>query len=886
MPRIFRRLLYLTRLRQLDADLKEELACHHAMRQADLQRSGVPASEAAHVSRRALGNATLAREDARAVWISRWLDDLCRDIGYAVRMLRKGPAFTMVVILTLAVGIGANSAVFTLANAILLRGLPFERPDRIMYIDTRDARGRIFGVSVWDFEDWQRASRAFSALALSSPGGPMGISGDDLVPERYTGGYISANGFDLIGQTAVVGRSFTEADGRPGAEPVVLISNSVWKSRYGGDLSIIGKPVRVNTLPATIIGVMPEGLKWPFFHDVWMPLSQLPPNFRERGRQYRNYVVYGRLADGVAREQAQTEMATISRELAVKYPDTNKDLSAVVTPFAERVITDQFRLLWSLMAAVGFVLLIACANAANLLLARGAHRMREIAVRFSLGATRWRVVRQLLAESVLLALISGVVGLAFAQLLIRWFDSETQAVGKPYWMVYTMDTTVFVFLAGVCLLTGIAFGLVPALHVSNTNVSGVQNEAARSISGSARIRRWTSALVIAELALTLVLLTGAGLMMRSFLNLYHREVGIETSRLLTMSMVLPARKYPSLEARTTFLRRVDERLNTIGAVEAGSTSSNLPLFGGYPRQVVVDGRTPTPGETPRTVTMVSIGPRYFDTIGIRLTRGRPFNAQDGSPGHEAAIIDERLATIHFGNADSIGQRIRLVDDTPGGFKAAWATIVGVVPNVQQTGAQANVDPDPIVYVPHLQNPAMAGVTAIILRGRSSPEALATLLRKEIFALDPDLPLASILTMDQLLERDRWFGRVFGMMFSVFAVIAIVLAAVGLFAVTAYSVMQRRQEIGIRMAFGATHGHVIRQWVGFSMRLSVIGLVLGLMVAYVLTQFMSSMLYGVQPHDPLAFAIAATFVLVTAALAAYIPVHRAARLDPMVALRSE
>jgi putative ABC transport system permease protein len=284
--------------------------------------------------------------------------------------------------------------------------------------------------------------------------------------------------------------------------------------------------------------------------------------------------------------------------------------------------------------------------------------------------------------------------------------------------------------------------------------------------------------------------------------------------------------------------------------------------------------------------MVSIGPRYFDTLGIRLTRGRPFNAQDGPSGHEVAIINERLATLYFGNADPIGQRLRLIDDTPGGFKADWATIVGLVPNVRQTNAQTSTNPDPIVYVPHLQNPAMAGVSAIIVRGRSSPETLAALLRKEIFALDSDLPLASILTMDQLLARDRWFGRVFGAMFSVFGGIAIALAAVGLFAVTAYAVIQRRLEIGIRMALGATRGHVVRQWVGFSMRLAGVGLVVGLIVAYALSRFMASMLYGVQPHDPLAFASAGILVLVTAALAGYIPVRRVIRDDPIVALRSE
>ena len=886
LPRVAALWRNLTHRRRQERELDEEIRGAFDVLVSEKRRSGLTVEEARRMAALELGGVEQVKEQVRYVRAGAFVESLLQDVRFAARSLRKNPGFAVTAIITLALGIGANSAVFTLANAVLLRGLPFDEPDRIMYIDTRDSRGRIFGVSVWDFEDWQRASRAWSALALSSPGGPMGISGDDIVPERYTGGYISSNGFELIGQTAMLGRSFTEADGRPGAEPVVLISHGVWMSRYAADPSVIGKVVRVNTFPATIVGVMPQGLKWPFFHDVWMPLSQLPPNFRDRGRQYRNYVVYGRLAPGVSREQAQSEMITISQELAAQYPETNQDMSAVVTPFAERVVTDQYRLLWALMAAVGFVLLIACANVANLLLARGAHRMRELAIRVSLGATRARLVRQLLAESVVLACVSGVAGLGFAWLLIQWFDRETQGSGKPYWMAFTFDAGVFAFFATICLLTGIVFGLVPALHISKSNVSDVQKESARTSTGGARIRRWTSGLIVAELALTLVLLTGAGLMMRSFLTLYHRELGMDTSRLLTMSMVLTARKYPSLETRTTFLRRIDERLNTIGGLEAGTTASHLPLFGGFPRQLVVDGQAAVPSDSPPPVTMISIGPRYFDTLGLRLIRGRPLEPRDGQPGQQVAIVSERVAAVYFAHTDPVGQRIRLIDDTPGGFKADWATVVGVAPDVRQAGGPATAEPDPVVYVPHLQNPAMQGVGTIIVRGRAAPDGLAPLLRKEIFAMDSDLPLASILTMDQLLARQRSFSRIFGTMFSIFAGIAIVLAGVGLFGVTAYAVNQRRQEIGIRMALGATANHVIRQWLAFAMRLAGLGLAAGLIVAYTLTRFLSSMLYGVQPHDRLAFAGAALFVLATAAFAAYIPVWRATKLAPMAALRCE
>src|SRR5437870_7547255 len=434
---------------------------------------------------------------------------ILQDLRFAFRRLFKDRWFTLAAIVALALGIGANSAVFTLVNAVLLRGLPFDRPDRIMWVDTHDTRGRNFGVSLQDFEDWRRASRTFAGMTLVQSGG-LSISGDDRVPENFAGGYISANAFDLIGVKPVAGRGFVPADDEPGAPAVALISGDIWKSRYGADPSVIGKAVRVNALPVTLIGIMPPGLKWPFQHEVWVPMSQLPPVLRNRGRQGRGYVVYGRLADGVTLEQSRSEMTNISAQLAQQYQDSNKDITAAVTPFLERVVGGGIKtIFWSLMGAVAFVLLIACSNVANLLLARAAHRSREIAVRVSLGATRWRIVRQLLVESVLLAFISGVVGLAVAQILIRWFDGETQNVGKPYWMTFEMDGSVFAFFGVVCLLTGIVFGIAPALHISKTNVNEVLKEAGRSGSGGRRARRWTAALVVVELALTMVLLAAA-----------------------------------------------------------------------------------------------------------------------------------------------------------------------------------------------------------------------------------------------------------------------------------------------------------------------------------------------------------------------------------------
>src|SRR5712671_1054282 len=470
------------------------------------------------------------------------MQSMLQDLRFALRRLIKDRWFTLAAIAALALGIGANSAVFTLVNAVLLRGLPVDHPDRIMWVDSRDQLGRGRGVSFQDFEDWRAASRTFNGLTLVQ-NGTMIISGDDRLPESYPGGFISANAFDVIGVKAALGRGFLPEDDASNAPAVALISGGIWKSRYASDPSIIGKAVRVNTIPATIVGVMPDGFKWPFQSEVWVPMSQRSPVFRGP-RQARNFMAYGRLTDGVTLEQARSEMKNIAAQLSGQYQDSNKDLTAQVTPFLDFVLGTQIKtIFWSLMGAVAFVLLIACSNVANLLLARAAHRAREIAVRVSLGATRGRVVRQLLVESVLLACVSGIVGLGLAYAGIRWFDGETQNIGKPYWMTFTMDPVVFAFIAGVCLLTGVLFGLAPALHISKTNVNEVLKEGGRSGSGGLRARRWTAALIVTELALTLVLLAGAGFMMRSFVNMYKMDIGIDTSRLLTMGFILPTRKY-------------------------------------------------------------------------------------------------------------------------------------------------------------------------------------------------------------------------------------------------------------------------------------------------------------------------------------------------------
>jgi predicted permease len=816
------------------------------------------------------------------------MDGLLQDLRFATRRLVKDRWFTLAAVVALALGIGANSAVFTLVNAVLLKGLPFDEPDRIMWLDTREAtRGRTFGVSFQDFEDWRLASKTFNAITLVQSG-TMNLSSDDRLAESYPGGYVSANAFDVIGVKPIVGRGFVPADDAADAAPVALISGDIWKARYASDPSIVGKPIRVNTLSAVIVGVMPDGFRWPFQHQVWMPMSQRSQAFRGP-RQARPFIAYGRMADHVTIEQARTELTNISSQLSIQYQDSNKDFTAQVTPFLDRMIGTQIKtIFWSLMGAVAFVLLIACSNVANLLLARAAHRAREIAVRVSLGATRRRIVRQLLVESVLLAFVSGVAGLGLAYAGIRWFDAETQNVGRPFWMTFDMDARVVAFFALVCLLTGVIFGLAPALHISKTNVNEVLKEGGRSGAGGLRARRWTAALIVTQLTLTVVLLAGAGFMMRSFLNLYQVEIGVDTSRLLTMTFLLPTRKYTSPDSKLDFMQRMEDRLNANGAIVAAATASNWPMGGGVPRQVAIDGQSAPAGEKPPIVLALHVGPKYFETVGVTMLRGRAFDATEGRAGREVAVVNERMASVYFPNQNPIGQRIRLIDDSPNAPQYAWATIVGVSPTVRQGGGQGQADtaPEPVVYLPQAQNTGPIGTSTVLVRGRGNPGELSALIRKEVSALDPDIPLANIRTMDDVLAQQRWFARVFGTMFAVFAAIAIVMAAVGLFAVTAYSVTQRTQEIGVRMALGAQAKQVSWLFLRRGLIHLIIGLTLGLAGAFGVGRLLESMLFQTGPADPLTL-IAITLLLSVVAIAACLwPAWQATRLDPVTALRYE
>jgi predicted permease len=817
---------------------------------------------------------------------------LWQDVQFAIRLLIKDKWFTLVAATALALGIGVNAAVFTFVNAVLIRGLPFDDPDRILALNSYDAgRSRDLGVSYLDFLDWRASTRTFTGLAAYN-GTTMNVSDEGKAPERFNGSMISANAFRLIGESPLLGRDFLPEEDRPGAAAVVMIGNGVWKNRYGSDPNVIGRTIRINDAPAVVIGVMPEGFKFPFNTDLWQALASVP-NLEKQPRGSRGFEVMGRVAPDQSTAQARAEMLEIGRRLAKEYPDTNKDIQPKVQTFNERQNGGPLRAVFlSLMGAVGFVLLIACANVANLLLARSANRAREVSVRVSLGATRGRIVRQLLVESLLLAIVAGALGLVLANAGIRMFDAATQDAGRPFWIQFTMDWRVIAFFSMVCLGTALLFGLAPALHVAKTDVNEMLKEGGRSGSAGTRVRRWTGALIVGEIALTLVLLAGAGFMMRNFLTLYSLDLGIDTSRLVTMALVLPERKYPSLEQRLAFYERLQERLRASGQFRTVTVASSLPAQGGPSRRLAIDGKPLASGEQPPTVAMLTVDPQYFETIGVPLMRGRGFTAQDGAPGQEHAIINARFAQVHFGTDDPIGRRITLSIDLaggpppPGGIPVSLtATIVGIVPNVRQ-GAIERREATPVAYLPFRADPR--SFMNLLARAEGDPNALTPLLREEVRAVDPDLPLFNIRPMDEVLAQMRWPFRVFGSMFALFAFIALLLSAIGLYAVTAYSVTQRTQEIGVRMALGAEGGQVMWMFLRRAVIQLSIGLTIGVAGAFGVGRLFgsSNLLIQTSERDPVTIASIALLLTAVALAACLWPARRATRMDPVLALRRE
>jgi predicted permease len=803
--------------------------------------------------------------------------NLLQDVRFGARMLLRNPGFTGVVVLALALGIGANTAVFTLVHAVLFRGLPFEQADRILHIGCNNlpkGRDRI-GTSYPDFRDWRAQARSFQGLAAFQPF-TVNLSDRTSAAERYAGAQVTSNLFSLIGQKPLLGRDFRPEEDQPGAERVAIIGYTIWQNRYGRDPNILGRSVRLNEVATTIIGVMPEGMKFPVREDLWIPL--IPTAAQER-RENRGIVAFGRLADGVTLAAARAEMDAVAKRLEKEYPRSNEGVGIVVKPYNDEFNGGLIRIVFlALLGAVGFVLLIVCANVANLLLSRSLARAKEMSIRSALGASRWRVVRQLLIESLLLALTGGAAGLLIAVWGVRWFDAAVSNTGKPYWIDFRMDFTVFGYLAGICLATSILFGLVPAIQVSRIDLSESLKEGGRGSSAGRRAGWLSSFLVVGELALALVLLVGAGLMIRSFLKLYGMGAGIDAENILTMRVNLVDAKYPDAAKRAAFYDRLQPRLAAIPGVESATFTTNLPLGGSYGWRVEIEGSPPVEDDTRPSVNGLIVGPDYFRVFGFRVLRGRAFTETDGLPGKEAVIVNQRFAARYWPNEDALGKRLRIVRDGA----RPWLTVVGVCQDVRQNDPQ-RADLDPLMYVPYRQDPAR--VFALVARAQA-PSTLAPAVRREVRAIDEDLPAYEVMTLREFFIQRRWPFRVFGMLFSAFALIALALSTVGIYGVMAYSVNQRTQEIGVRIAPGASGGSILALVLRRGLGQLAAGLVLGLAGAYGVTRVLQRVLVQVSATDPLTFASLSALLTVVAVLACWIPARRAMRVDPVVALRYE
>jgi predicted permease len=884
------------RRRALEARLDEEVQSHLGELAADYVRRGMTPEEARLAARRAFGGVEQMKEAHRDRRTFGLVTDSLRDVRFGLRLLIKERWFAAVAVLVLALGIAANNTVFVLLNGFVLRELPFADPDRIVTIGTsvNGSPRPNAGVSYLDLQDWSAAQRTFDRLAGASET-PMNVSDDVGVPELVLGAYISAKAFDLIGHAPSIGRGFDARDDRPGAPAVVLLSDTLWRNRYGADTTVIGRTVRVNGVPSTVIGVMAEGFAFPARSRLWQPLSLLPAETRER-RDARVLQGIGRLAPEITRERAAGDLGRIAETLAAAHPDTNRTAQPRVAFFRDGVLGGRTRTTFPiLLTMVLFVLLIACANVANLLLARAAYRAREIAVRLAVGASRVQIIRQLLVESVLLASLAGVVALGLTIVAIGAFwetvSQQTDGIrsGLPYWLRFEMDWRVFSFLALVCLGTGIVFGLVPAIQASRTGIVGRLVQAGTGHTGSMRQRRWNSRLVVAQLALAPMLLAGAGLMVRSIIAQQNMDAGVATDGLVRMRLVLSARAYESPEQRARFYRLLEDRLAGEQSVRA-TLASHAPFEGASVRQLTIDGRPVDDdgrlkgeGRSRSVINVMTVGRNYFTVLAARAIRGNTFTGADANRSVTTAIVNEEFAALYFANGDPVGHRL---DVASRDGRTLSAEIVGVAPNIRQRSTEDQEDALPIVYVAYSADPIAQA--SILARTDVAPGAVAALISRHVRAIDPDLPLYDVMTLnDSLALSDERLGlRVFGTTITLIGAIALLLSTLGLYASTAYATAQRTREIGIRVALGSRPVQIGWLVAQRAARQLAVGLSIGMAGALGVNQLMRGVLIGVTATDLATLVGVALLLAGVTCLASAIPARRAMRLNPVAALRTE
>ena len=861
-----------------DRDFLLELDAHFDLLVEDHVRRGLSPDDARRAARLRLGNVASLQEQHRRHRGLPAIDTVLQDLRFAVRLIARGRGFSVAAILALVLGIGANTAGFTIAYGALVRALPFEAADDLYVLSWNLRSGRRANASGTDLEQWRAQTQTFEALAGYTTG-LINLSDDRDLPEQADATYVTANMFGVLRLRPILGRDFTRDDEQPGANPVAVIGAGLWRSRYHADPTTLGRVMRVNGRATTIVGVMPDGMAFPETTAVWLPF--IPTEAQRTGTQ-RVLRVFGRLREEPAPDGARAEFGAIAAAMIGAAPGRLKDVTGIrVETFQARYIGGAGRPMFiTVLGAVSLVLLIACANVANLLLSRGSERAREIAVRSAIGATRARIARQLLIESFVLAAIGGGGGLLLASLVLPMFESQITRT-LPYWVRFGLDPLVFGYVAGVCLLTVAIFGVAPALQISKSRHGDVLKDGGRGVSPGVRARRFNAAIVVAQIALTMVLLVGASLMIRSFMTLYLVDLGIRIDDLVTMRVQLPTSHYTSAESRRGFFEQLLPRLRSIPGVEAASVTTGVPPLDGGERLVEIDGGT----EAPIHVGTVTITPEFFDVLGVPVPRGRRFQPLDGAPGAEAVVVNSHFARRFFGDADPIGRRIRFTtrEAIAGKPVDVWRTIVGVCPDIRQ-GSSLDEYVNAVVYIPYRQEAPAAA--SILLRTRVPPSVIMSAVRHEVQTLDPDQPVHGLQTVAQVLAADRWWQRTWGSIFGVIAAIALVLSTVGLYAVIAYSVAQRTQEIGVRLAIGAARHQVVWLILRRGLGHIALGVVVGAIGSTALANVMPGGLAGMSAIDPLALASVTTLLTVVCLVACIVPARRATRVDPVVALRAE
>jgi putative ABC transport system permease protein len=793
------------------------------------------------------------------------------DLRFALRQLLKNPGFTAVAVLTLALGIGANTAVFSVINATLLRPFPYESPERLIILQERNAGGGLQDASYGNFADW-RQSTSFESMAAQREGESFNFSGLGE-PERLQGQIVSWNFFQTLGIRPFRGRDFLAEDDQPGAPPVAILSYGFWQRRFGADESVVGKAITLNNQSFTVIGVTPANFQFRTVADVFVPIGLSAERFRLRGRDPGVGVV-ARLKPAVSIAQAETELNAIAARLEQEYPETNTGKRVRLESLHESFVGGTRLSLLTLLGAVGLVLLIACANVANLLLVRGAARQREMALRAALGAGRWRIVRQLLGESLLLAALGGVLGVLLAYWGTNLITSYLPG-GVARLHEVAIDSTVFGFTLGLSLLAGVVFGMAPAWQASRANLAQTFQEGGRGSTGSRQ--RLRSALVVSEIALTLAVLVGAGLLIRSFWRLQQVDSGFDARNVLMMQISVKAG--PGEGARIAdFFEQLLQKVRSLPGVKSVAVSDGLPILRDANwSPFTIEGRLPPESGKQTWAIRYIVSSEYFQTLGIQLLKGRGFTAQDTLNSPPVAIIDETFARQHFPNEDPVGLILALPDG-PG------IEIVGVVRHVKHAGLDERAAGSPQFYLTFSQHRSSA--SHLLVRSVVGPLSLAGAVRAQVWALSKDQPVFNVRTMEQVVSQSIAPRRFSALLMVMFGFVALVLASIGLYGMMSYSVAQRTSEIGIRMALGAQRRDVLTMVIKQAIGLALLGVVAGLVTALALARLLRNLLFGVGAADPLTFGVVAFVLLAVAFLASFVPARRAARVDPMEALRYE